>query len=239
MSRRDSELRRHGVDRDSSPKRSRRDGNPTAHSNFHRSSLHNDAPDYYSRTNHHQQQRDERATHDARNNGRKPADRGWLSRPRDVRDGEKVETESDRDKNSKGKLDRDNTWRHDKFSGVKSDPQSPVRKRPAFSEKKIPVDSDKDHGKQSHRDRPLSGNEKREDRRHLDRPYRRPPGREMQSGGGNDRGRDRLSGGRPRYNSGGTQYDKWSHDLFDEANRSPPRKNEDEQIAKVESLLAL
>lgn len=31
---------------------------------------------------------------------------------------------------------------------------------------------------------------------------------------------------------------KWDHDLFEEANKSPARANEDEQVAKVEALLA-
>ncbi|XP_022725770.1 hepatoma-derived growth factor-related protein 2-like [Durio zibethinus] len=56
-------------------------------------------------------------------------------------------------------------------------------------------------------------------------------------GGGDFRRRDRFSG-RQGYRSGGTRVEKWKHDLFDEANKSPPRKNEEDQIAKVESLLA-
>ncbi|KAK9116907.1 hypothetical protein Sjap_015854 [Stephania japonica] len=32
--------------------------------------------------------------------------------------------------------------------------------------------------------------------------------------------------------------EKWKHDMFDEANRSPTPKNEDDQIAKIEALLA-
>ncbi|XWS68132.1 hypothetical protein CRYUN_Cryun04dG0064200 [Craigia yunnanensis] len=57
-------------------------------------------------------------------------------------------------------------------------------------------------------------------------------------GGGRDfRGSDRFSG-RQGYRSGGTRVEKWKHDLFDEASKSPPRKNEEDQIAKVESLLS-
>ncbi|MCL7040714.1 hypothetical protein MKW94_028783, partial [Papaver nudicaule] len=32
--------------------------------------------------------------------------------------------------------------------------------------------------------------------------------------------------------------EKWKHDLYDEANKSPTAKNEEEQIAKVQALLS-
>ncbi|KGN52754.1 uncharacterized protein LOC101213709 [Cucumis sativus] len=57
------------------------------------------------------------------------------------------------------------------------------------------------------------------------------------SGGGNYRGRDRF-GGRQGYRTSGTRVEKWKHDLFHEANRSPTPKNEEDQIAKVEALLS-
>ncbi|CAL9099091.1 unnamed protein product [Musa textilis] len=41
------------------------------------------------------------------------------------------------------------------------------------------------------------------------------------------------------YRQSGLQVERWRHDLFDEANRSPTPKKEEEQIAKVEALLAL
>ncbi|WOL01652.1 U1 small nuclear ribonucleoprotein 70 kDa-like isoform X1 [Canna indica] len=46
-------------------------------------------------------------------------------------------------------------------------------------------------------------------------------------------------GERKPYRQSGLQVDKWKHDLYDEANRSPTPKNEEDQIAKVEALLAL
>lgn len=61
-------------------------------------------------------------------------------------------------------------------------------------------------------------------------------------GGGGMKGRDRINGrygDRSTQRPGGFQVDKWKHDLFEEANRSPPPKNEEEQIAKIEALLAL
>lgn len=53
---------------------------------------------------------------------------------------------------------------------------------------------------------------------------------------GHDRARDGT------YHRQGHQVtslsDKWKHDMFSEANRSPTPKNEEDQIAKVEALLA-
>ncbi|KAL8167126.1 hypothetical protein V2J09_008625 [Rumex salicifolius] len=37
----------------------------------------------------------------------------------------------------------------------------------------------------------------------------------------------------------GGRVDKWKHDMFDEVNRSPKSKNEEDPVAKVEALLAL
>ncbi|XP_018683819.2 uncharacterized protein LOC135676419 isoform X2 [Musa acuminata AAA Group] len=65
--------------------------------------------------------------------------------------------------------------------------------------------------------------------------------REMH-GGRDVRGRERFTGRYGERNmsrESGFQAEKWKHDLFDEANRSPTPKNEEEQIAKVEALLSL
>lgn len=75
---------------------------------------------------------------------------------------------------------------------------------------------------------------------------------EPQRGIDGDQSRERYGGMRGRNDrfgvrsnerepnsAGGFEAEKWKHDLFDEANRSPPPKNEEEQIAKVEALLAL
>ncbi|MQL92678.1 hypothetical protein Taro_025313 [Colocasia esculenta] len=58
--------------------------------------------------------------------------------------------------------------------------------------------------------------------------------------GGAVRGRDRYNGryGERIQNQVGGSQDRWKHDLFDEANRSPTPKNEEDEIAKVEALLA-
>lgn len=59
--------------------------------------------------------------------------------------------------------------------------------------------------------------------------------------GGMDRDRfNNRYGGRGHVNQAfGDQEEKWKHDLYDQTNRSPPPKTEEEQIAKVEALLAL
>ncbi|KAJ8427836.1 hypothetical protein Cgig2_030099 [Carnegiea gigantea] len=69
-----------------------------------------------------------------------------------------------------------------------------------------------------------------------------PSSRDRFNGGDNGsryRARDRF-GGRRGYDSSGTggRVEKWKHDLFDDANKSPTAKNEEDPIAKVEALLA-
>ncbi|XVE49327.1 hypothetical protein DITRI_Ditri01bG0073900 [Diplodiscus trichospermus] len=172
-----------------------------------------------------------------------------------------------RDEKPQSKGDGNGDWRHDRYFEVEADrpPQPPsTRKRPAFSEKKIPAatqsteNTTKEPEKASHSGHHVLGGERRVDRGHNPRPSDRqdrlstvdqvpnrreaPRGRfsshERYGGGGGDfRGRDGFSG-RQGYRSGGNRVEKWKHDLFDEANKSPPRKNEEDQIAKVESLLA-
>ncbi|KAF8410220.1 hypothetical protein HHK36_002743 [Tetracentron sinense] len=176
-----------------------------------------------------------------------------------------------RDERTQTRVDDNSIWRHDGFFQLEADAPPPARKRPAFREKKVPVDPENssiavsESIRPSHLDRPLSGNERREERGgrysrdlgRLDRPLtgeRAPPrrgeeqrvgfpSRERSSGGSGFRGRERLigrHGERNQYSSTPHfRVEKWKHDLFDEANRSPTPKNEEDQIAKVEALLAL
>lgn len=113
--------------------------------------------------------------------------------------------------------------------------------------------------KPSHNDIPVIESEKREERRKpasaSDRPEKPLAGereanqrdfrrgsfssRDRYSGGGGSyRGRERFNGRLGQRRQSGEPVDKWKHDLFDEANRSPTPKNEEDQIAKVEALLA-
>ncbi|XP_078442281.1 cyclin-like protein isoform X2 [Wolffia australiana] len=53
------------------------------------------------------------------------------------------------------------------------------------------------------------------------------------------RNRERLaSGGLGRAQPEAGQQEKWKHDLFDESNRSPTPKNEEDELAKLEALLS-
>ncbi|KAK9129680.1 hypothetical protein Sjap_010167 [Stephania japonica] len=67
------------------------------------------------------------------------------------------------------------------------------------------------------------------------------PSRDRFTGNDGSRGRDRFNGRngeRNQYRPPTVRAEKWKHDMFDEANRSPTPKNEDDQIAKIEALLA-
>lgn len=180
-------------------------------------------------------------------------------------EGKKASNETwKRDDRAKG--DEKGSWRHDRFFEGEAD-AAPARKRPAFREKKIQVDSEQadraatETVKSSHPEHPAeeSGKEERgHSARHLDRsekPFagdrasnrREPPqggfpSRERYRGGGaaadgNYRRRDGYSGGHG-FRASGARVEKWKHDLYQEANRSPTPKNEEDQIAKVEALLA-
>ncbi|KAA8545775.1 hypothetical protein F0562_020774 [Nyssa sinensis] len=170
-----------------------------------------------------------------------------------------------RNQKSQAQKDDDRVRRHDGFLEIEKDPQPPARKRPSFREKKIPpVDSENadkagtEPVKPSHQDQPVVGNEKKEERgsqypRHLDtsgKPFLGDkesnrgeaqrgsfPPRDRYASGRNYRGRDGFNG-RRGYPPSGVRVEKWKHDMFDEANRSPTPKNEEDQIAKVEALLA-
>ncbi|KAL8116318.1 uncharacterized protein LOC141667615 [Apium graveolens] len=119
--------------------------------------------------------------------------------------------------------------------------------------------------KQTQTDYPNPGSDRKEDRgqdsRRMNRPekppvwngnsnrssgdaYRSNPQRghflprERYAGGDTYRGREnfnRRTGNHPS----GARVEKWKHDLYDETNKSPTSKKEEEQIAKVEALLSL
>lgn len=68
------------------------------------------------------------------------------------------------------------------------------------------------------------------------------PSRDRVNGLDNDgryKGRENFGGRRQGYRSNGAQVEKWKHDLYDEANRSPTPKKEEDPVAKVEALLSL
>lgn len=171
-----------------------------------------------------------------------------------------------RDEKSLAKLDG-NFQRRDSFRERKDDPTPSVRKRPAFREKKIPVDSREANPaatvtvKSSHTtSHPPERNERKEERssnpNHLDRlekriaedrgPNNREPRKDGFSsrvryggsgGNSNHRGRDKFNGRQDNHPIK-TQTEKWKHDLYQEVNKDSIPKNEDDQIAKLEALLA-
>ncbi|WCJ17968.1 cyclin-related [Euphorbia peplus] len=120
--------------------------------------------------------------------------------------------------------------------------------------------------KPNHSDRPMSFNERRGERDHnphYSERHERPVGGDRKEaprggflsrerygsggerygsggGGGNGKqwGREGFSSNKQGYHPGGNRAEKWKHDLFNEANMSPTKKNEEDQIAKVEALLS-
>lgn len=144
-------------------------------------------------------------------------------------------------------------------------PPPAARKRPAFREQKAPAEAE-DVLHKSKEDAGGPGGpghlgERKEDREryssHWERPERTFARESMRSnrrddsrggfsprerfiGGNRNMGRDKYNGRQGYSRSGGnhTPVEKWKHDLFDEANRSPSPKNEEERIAKIEALLA-
>ncbi|KAE8708442.1 putative Porin/voltage-dependent anion-selective channel protein [Hibiscus syriacus] len=192
-------------------------------------------------------------------------DRGWRGDAKDHHNERETKTfeTRQRDKKPQAKRDGKDDWRHDRFFDLEANPlpqPPPTKKRPAFSEKIAAATQWTDHAEQeseklthSHHHALGSGRrvERDQNHRHLDRLTARhqvvsrrevPRGgfvsHERHGGGGGSifNGRDRFSG-RQGYRSSGPRVEKWKHDLFDEANKSPPRQNEEDQIAKVESLL--
>ena len=161
------------------------------------------------------------------------------------------------------KLD-DNLQKRDGFAERKDAPPT-MRKMRAFREK-IPADSADANPasmvevKSSHTAHPPERNERKDERssnpHHLDRPEKqnaegRAPNkiearrdgfssraRYGGSGGNNNyRGRDKFNG-KQGYRPIKTRMEKWKHDLYQEVNKDPIPKNEDDQIAKLEALLA-
>ncbi|RDX99021.1 DNA polymerase kappa [Mucuna pruriens] len=190
---------------------------------------------------------------------RKTVERGWWKDSRN-QPNERAETShgrEQREEKPQGKLDDNTFQRRDGFSERKDDPPPTLRKRPAFREKKIPMDSGDANlaatlaVKSSQIDHPHPP-ERKEERssnpHHLDRPEKQfADDRAHNKGeargrryGVNDsyKGRDKFNG-RQGYGPGNSRTEKWKHDLYQEVNKDPiPQKNEDDQIAKLEALLA-
>ncbi|PON90545.1 Btz domain containing protein [Trema orientale] len=171
-----------------------------------------------------------------------------------------------RDDRAKG--DEKGNWRHDRFFEIETDApparkRPAFREKKILVDSELADRAATVTSKSSNLERPAEESLKEErgrSARHLDRsekpfagdraPNRREPprggfpSRERYRGGGaggdgngNYRRRDGFSGGHG-FHASGTRVEKWKHDLYQEANRSPTPKNEEDQIAKVEALLA-
>lgn len=195
-------------------------------------------------------------------------ERGWWRDPRDQLSerANRASTNDMLAKDERSRVQGDNreAWRHDRYYDMDADPRPPARKRPSFREKKISDESEKDRAleepfKTNANDHSLLENEKKDNRsnnpRHADRGETaitygdRETNRagswrgnfasrdRHSSRGGNYRGRERFTA-RQGYSPRGNRVEKWKHDLFDEANRSPSPKKEEDMVAKVEALLS-
>lgn len=187
-------------------------------------------------------------------------ERGWWSDPKEQRNDRSTYKTASFDAQLKDEKSKDShVWRHDGYFEMEGNPKPAARRRPSFREQKIPADQEKtskatdDPVMPNPQDHSLNGggrNDRGHNSRYSDRPI--AGGRELnkaQSWRGNfssgdrfnansrQRGRDRFTA-RQGYHPTGGRVEKWKHDLYDEANRSPPPKNEEDQISKIESLLA-
>ncbi|CAN1302476.1 hypothetical protein LINPERPRIM_LOCUS25478 [Linum perenne] len=197
---------------------------------------------------------------------RSTTERGWRDSKdgRNERDIKKSTTNHSPKREQKlGAKDDDNSaWRHDRFFKVEDEGCQPLRRRPAFREKKNPAKSENDSNPARESNwssqidrRPVSIGERREEsnrnHRQVDRSRERfngyrgvqpppPPSRQQYAGDrSNYRGGEGFNGEQQNNHQSGTRVEKWKHDLFDEAAaKSPTTRNEDDQIARVEALLA-
>lgn len=139
---------------------------------------------------------------------------------------------------------------------MEANPNLSTRRRAAFREQKIPSDPERtnkftdgpemlnprDHATDSGR-----RNDRGRNSRYNDRVERAVAGQRESNKAESWRGSfpsGERSNANSRYRGGdglsarqGGRVEKWKHDLFDEANKSPPRKNEDDQLSKIEALL--
>ncbi|XP_041995015.1 zinc finger CCCH domain-containing protein 18-like [Salvia splendens] len=168
-----------------------------------------------------------------------------------------------KDEKSKDNREGSHMWHHDGYFEMEGNHKPPARRRPSFREQKIPADPEKpskaadDPVLRNPQDHAIDGgrrNNRVHNSRYSDRPERpvagerelnnaQPwrgnfPSREGLNSNGRQRGRDNRFTPRQGNLPSGGRVEKWKHDLYDEANRSPPRKNEEDQISKIESLLA-
>ncbi|XP_022869199.1 nuclear speckle splicing regulatory protein 1-like isoform X1 [Olea europaea var. sylvestris] len=192
---------------------------------------------------------------------RTDTEHGWRRDPKEQHSDRMEKKAVSSDKLQKEEKAKDNgednrVWRHDGYFEMEADPKPYVRKRPSFREQKIPADPEKTDKAITNPQDLQVDNVRRGERENVSRNYDRPErsfmkereakrgeawrgnsSRERYGNSSGFRGRDRL-GTRQSYRPTGGRVEKWKHDLYEESNRSPTQKNEEDQIAKIEALLA-
>ncbi|CAA3019685.1 Hypothetical predicted protein [Olea europaea subsp. europaea] len=192
---------------------------------------------------------------------RTDTEHGWRRDPKEQHSDRMEKKAVSSDKLQKEEKAKDNgednrVWRHDGYFEMEADPKPYVRKRPSFREQKIPADPEKTDKAITNPQDLQVDNVRRGERENVSRNYDRPErsfmkereakrgeawrgnsSRERYGNSSGFRGRDRLST-RQSYRPTGGRVEKWKHDLYEESNRSPTQKNEEDQIAKIEALLA-
>ncbi|KAH0732119.1 hypothetical protein KY289_003307 [Solanum tuberosum] len=190
-----------------------------------------------------------------------PTERGWWKDAKETSNRATTNDKQMNDEKSKVSGRQNDVWCHDRYFEVKEDPKPPVKKR-SFREEKIPVDTEKVEKAATELVKPnpshpeVDGGRKNERTDHVSRHpgrYERPftgeryanrgetwrgkfPSRDRYHGNSDHRGRDRFSSRQGPNPS--KVVEKWKHDLYDEANKNPTPKNEEDQIAKIEALLS-
>ncbi|XP_048635384.1 U1 small nuclear ribonucleoprotein 70 kDa-like [Brassica napus] len=184
-------------------------------------------------------QHDDRRTN-GRDDRRPTSERGSWRGSRDQSNRRAGDDRRDQDKS---------TWRHDRFHESDDTKGGALsRKRPAFRENKIPEESRNDTDRtRTEEAKDANLNSRRQNERNWRSNNERPAaGRDRvwnRDDGSRQSYRTDREGfnrnGRSGFNGGWAKAEKkWDHDLYEEANKSPARANEEEQIAKVEALLS-
>ncbi|XP_047083737.1 pre-mRNA-splicing factor 38B [Lolium rigidum] len=209
------------------------------------------------------------AGHGGRRYGRQDYGRHWGHNEHlDDRDKHKSEGHGLQEKveQAQPQNDVDSTWKHDGF--FKLEEEAPAAKRrPGFKERGMPLEeqgSAVTEPDARSRKPGLTSGMGEERRNYHSREFVRPDDRGARRGfsdyrsagqrngydsrgrgfaGRGGRGRDRFEyqyGGRNNmHEAAGEQTEKWKHDLYDQKDNTPAPMTEEEQIAKVEALLAL
>ncbi|XP_006298083.2 pre-mRNA-splicing factor cwc25 [Capsella rubella] len=233
----------HGLKRDSENKHS--EHHETKKQASHLSDVSRPRP-YHQHDDHRSDRKDDRRATFERGSWRSSRDQS----NRRAGDDEKSQHRKDEDKSS---------WRHDRFHESDDKTQGALsRNRPAFREKKLPEESGNNTDRPTTEEaRDTNLNHRRQNERnwrsnmHSERHERPATGRDRVwnrddvRGAGSrqsyraDRDNRFRSNERSGFDGSWTRNEKkWDHDLFEEANKSPTRATEEEQIAKVETLLA-